>query len=64
MSRYDSAFGGGKGSAAKAKRAMASQYGAKKGEKIFYATKNKRRGKHKMTAGKQGDALKPKRGGY
>ena len=43
LSRYDRQFGGKKGSARKAKRAMAKQYGAKKGEQVFYA-KNKRAG--------------------
>jgi len=42
LSRYNAAFGGKKGSAAKAKRRMLQQYGAKKGEQVFYATKNKR----------------------
>ena len=40
--KYDAAFGGGKGSAAKAKRAMAKEYGPEKGERVFYATKNAR----------------------
>lgn len=42
LSKYDTAFGGKKGSAEKAHAAMAKQYGAKKGERVFYATKNKR----------------------
>ena len=41
LSKYNSAFGGKKGSASKAYRAMAKQYGSKKGEQVFYATKNK-----------------------
>jgi hypothetical protein len=41
LSRYDR-FYGGQGGAAKAHAAMTKQYGAKKGERIFYATKNKR----------------------
>ncbi len=43
LSRYNKAFGGGKGSAAKAHSAMVSQYGAEKGERVFYATINKKR---------------------
>lgn len=42
LSKYNKAFGGKKGSAAKAKKAMESQYGKEKGERVFYATKNKR----------------------
>lgn len=42
LSKYNAAFGGKAGSAAKAKAAMTKQYGAKKGEQVFYATKNKR----------------------
>lgn len=42
MSKYDRHFGGKKGSAAKAKRAMKETYGEEKGERVFYATKNKR----------------------
>jgi hypothetical protein len=41
LSKYNTAFGGKKGSASKAYRAMQKQYGAKKGERVFYATKNK-----------------------
>lgn len=41
VSRYDPKFGG-KGSAAKALKAMVKQYGAKKGRQVFYATVNKR----------------------
>lgn len=43
LSRYNKAFGGGKGSAEKAHAAMVKEYGAKKGESIFYATVNKKR---------------------
>lgn len=43
LSKYDAQFGGKRGSAGKAKRAMAKEYGAKKGESVFYATKNKRK---------------------
>lgn len=41
LSKYNKAFGGKKGSATKAYRAMRKQYGAKRGEEVFYATKNK-----------------------
>jgi hypothetical protein len=43
LSNYDKEFGGKKGSAAKAHSAMVKEYGAKKGERVFYATKNKRK---------------------
>jgi len=43
ISKYNQYFGGKKGSAAKAHAAMASQYGEKKGEQVFYALKNKRK---------------------
>lgn len=43
LSRYNKVFGGKPGSAAKAKFAMADEYGSKKGEQIFYATVNKRK---------------------
>lgn len=42
LSKYNAAFGGKEGSAEKAHAAMVQQYGAKKGEQVFYATKNKR----------------------
>lgn len=42
IGKYDSAFGGKAGSAAKAMRSMQKSYGPKKGERVFYATKNKR----------------------
>ena len=60
LSKYNKSFGG---NAAKAKKGMVDHYGPDKGEEIFYATANKRkrRGKHKMTARKQGEALKPGR---
>ena len=41
--KYDSLFGGKKGSAAKAKRSMENEYGPKKGEEVFYATMAKRK---------------------
>lgn len=40
FSKYNREFGGKKESAEKAHSAMVSEYGAKKGEQIFYATKN------------------------
>lgn len=43
LSEYNAMFGGKKGSAAKAHAAMVKEYGAKKGEQVFYATKNKRK---------------------
>jgi len=42
IGKYDKFFGG-KGGAQKAKSAMAQQYGPEKGEKVFYATKNKKK---------------------
>jgi hypothetical protein len=42
ISKYNAAFGGKRGSAAKAMAAMQSHYGAEKGRQVFYATKNKR----------------------
>jgi hypothetical protein len=42
LSQYNAAFGGKKGSAAKAHASMVKQYGPVKGESVFYATKNKR----------------------
>lgn len=42
LSKYDAQFGG-KGGATKAHAAMVKEYGAKKGERVFYATKNKRK---------------------
>jgi hypothetical protein len=43
VSEYNVFFGGKKGSAEKAHAAMVKEYGAKKGEQVFYATKNKRK---------------------
>lgn len=43
IAKYNPLFGGERGSAAKAKRSMKKQYGAKKGEQRFYATANKRK---------------------
>lgn len=51
LSKYNKEFGGKPGSAAKAKKAMLKEYGAEKGEKVFYATKNKR--KSAMPGGKK-----------
>ena len=44
LSKYNKSFGGKPGSAAKAHAAMVKEYGEKKGEQVFYATKNKRKG--------------------
>ncbi len=43
LSNYNNYFGGKKGSAEKAHSAMKKEYGEKKGDKVFYATKNKRK---------------------
>jgi hypothetical protein len=43
LSRYNKAFGGSKGSAAKAHAAMVEKYGEERGEEVFYATINKKR---------------------
>lgn len=45
MDKYDRYFGGKKGSASKAKSAMRDEYGEEEGERVFYATKNKHKGK-------------------
>ena len=44
LSKYNAQFGGKKGSAEKAHSAMQQEYGDKKGEQVFYATKNKKQG--------------------
>ncbi len=51
IAKYDKYFGGKKGSALKAKRAMAKHYGADKGEEVFYATKNKKKSARKRRKG-------------
>ena len=56
LKRYDKAFGGKRGSAAKAHKDMMDEYGPKKGESVFYATKNKKM-KSKMP---EGGSLTPK----
>ena len=43
LSKYNAQFGGKSGSAAKAHAAMVKEYGAKKGESVFHALKNKRK---------------------
>lgn len=43
LKNYNASFGGAKGSAAKAHAAMREQYGKEKGERVFYATANKRK---------------------
>ncbi len=55
ISKYDRLFGG-KGGAAKALRAMKDQYGDEKGERVFYATKNK-----KSAAGAAASVVKKRR---
>ena len=52
VSNYDKYFGG-KGGAQKAKSTMADEYGDKKGEKVFYATKNKKKGLGKHASEKK-----------
>ena len=42
LAKYDKWFGG-KGGARKAHASMLKEYGEKKGEEVFYATKNKRK---------------------
>ena len=44
LSKYNKYFGGQKGSASKTLAAMKKEYGEKKGIKVFYALKNKRKG--------------------
>jgi len=46
LSKYNKQFGGKQGSAEKAHSAMVKEYGAKKGEQVFYATKNKKKFAH------------------
>jgi hypothetical protein len=46
LKNYDSSFGGKKGSARKAHAAMLKTYG-KTGERVFYATANKRKAARK-----------------
>lgn len=47
LSKYNKQFGGKPGSAAKAHAAMVKEYGMKKGERVFYAVKNKKKGRGK-----------------
>lgn len=47
LSKYNKYFGGKAGAAKKAKSAMAKEYGADKGEKVFYAKKNKNKSEGK-----------------
>lgn len=60
IKKYNKYFGGKKGSAAKAKKAMQKQYGKKKGESVFYALKNKRKKKGKVTKGSKKTTAKKK----
>jgi hypothetical protein len=50
ISKYNRYFGGKRGSAEKAYSSMIEQYGAEKGKRVFYATKNKHAGsgRHQM----------------
>lgn len=43
LAKYDKAFGGTAGAAAKARRSMLRQYGREKGEQVFYATMHKKK---------------------
>lgn len=52
LSKYNKEFGGKKDAAAKAHSAMKKEYGAKKGEQVFYATKNKMANKIAKMKGK------------
>jgi hypothetical protein len=63
-SKYNKEFGGKKGSAAKAKAAMAEEYGEKKGEQVFYATKNKHKSENERAEARlgKGARMAPKRG--
>ena len=45
LSKYNKHFGGQKGSAAKAHAAMIKEYGVAEGERVFYATINKKKKK-------------------
>ena len=54
MSRYDKFYGGKKGSASKAHSAMTKQYGAEKGEEVFYATKNAKKSRMSKSSPKRG----------
>jgi len=55
LERYDKFFGGEKGSAGKALKAMKRTYGSKDGEHVFYAriAKEKRRGRGLFRGGKR-----------
>lgn len=52
ISKYNKEFGGAEGSAAEAESAMKAEYGAKKGEQVFYATKNRNKNRAKRKAGR------------
>ena len=43
LSKYNKEFGGKPGAAQDAHDAMIKEYGKKKGEQVFYATKNARK---------------------
>lgn len=55
---YNRYFGGKPGAAAKAHAAMIEQYGAEKGEQVFYATKNKHKSEEKTASQKHKRKLK------
>ena len=59
LSKYNKYFGGKKGSAAKAKGAMADEYGEEKGEEVFYALKNKRKSERKRKMSRAEEMLGP-----
>ena len=50
LGKYNGQFGGKPGSASKTMASMQRQYGKPKGAKVFYATKNKRKGGGVMAA--------------
>jgi hypothetical protein len=47
LSKYNPFFGGKEGSATKAHDAMVKEYGPEKGERVFYATKNRNKSQGK-----------------
>jgi hypothetical protein len=49
LKNYNAYFGNKKGSAAEAHAAMVRQYGAKKGNSVFYATINRKKKKGHRT---------------
>ncbi len=61
MSNYDRLFGGKSGSAAKARNAMRKKYGPDEGDRVFYATVNRRRKQRKESG--RGSGLREVVGG-